>query len=404
MRRFHSIPITLACTLSLFALTACDQGTPSGSGGASGESSETSGGTTVTPATFKPKGEGPMLEIIAETPWVNDSNVTENRTHDFGTIWDTGKFIGAFKFQNVGSETLTIRQVKPGCGCTTLTLDKKVYEPGEEGEIEVVFSPLGKNRQTKGITVFSDSVTEPMVKLKITSFIQEFVKVEPRYMRIDPVRLGLGGRTSFLMKPVGEDYQIDEVLTTSAVGTGADWVTARLMEPGEMRITPTGQEVEVGEDEIAVEMVISPQTPWGGLYVAAEIKGSAIDPRSDERLEHTAKMNLATSVYGDLEASDNMLRANIVRPGAGFSASVTLTNRAGNAFTITNTTIEGALPPTMTINATPVGGSGSTSYKIEVTGQSGSYLGRIDGTAIIETNVPGEERLRIKIAGMIRNI
>lgn len=44
-----------------------------------------------------------------------------------------------FPFVNRGSEPVTIKKVRSSCGCTTVELAKKTYQPGEKGEIIALF-------------------------------------------------------------------------------------------------------------------------------------------------------------------------------------------------------------------------------------------------------------------------
>lgn len=70
----------------------------------------------------------------------------------------TDKSVSAtFKFKNAGSSPVTIKRVRPTCGCTTTELTKTTYEPGESGSIVAHFdigSRVGE--QAKEIIVTSD--------------------------------------------------------------------------------------------------------------------------------------------------------------------------------------------------------------------------------------------------------
>src|SRR6266498_3244827 len=63
-----------------------------------------------------------------------------------GTVYDFGK-IGAgelvkheFVFTNIGTGTLEIKDVRPGCGCTTAGTWDKEAEPGKTGSIPLQFN------------------------------------------------------------------------------------------------------------------------------------------------------------------------------------------------------------------------------------------------------------------------
>src|SRR5258708_9335121 len=50
------------------------------------------------------------------------------------------------RFTNAGPSPVAILDVRPSCGCTTATLAKKEYSPGEPGEIDAKFNFAGHVR------------------------------------------------------------------------------------------------------------------------------------------------------------------------------------------------------------------------------------------------------------------
>lgn len=61
------------------------------------------------------------------------------------------------KLRNAGNKTLEITEVKPGCGCTTAPLDKRVLEPGEVATMDVSLSITGNTgKVTKSIQIKSN--------------------------------------------------------------------------------------------------------------------------------------------------------------------------------------------------------------------------------------------------------
>ncbi len=86
----------------------------------------------------------------------------EKDNHDFGIIKEGEKVSHVFKFKNVGTEPLVIKNVKPACGCTTPDWTKDPVPPGGEGKIEVVFDSQGRTGiQNKSVEVFAN--TDPEV-------------------------------------------------------------------------------------------------------------------------------------------------------------------------------------------------------------------------------------------------
>lgn len=87
-----------------------------------------------------------------------------------------------FKFKNIGDSVITIKEIKPSCGCTTATLEKKTYAPGESGEITATLT-IGSRQglQSKTIRVMTDSEETPTV-LTMKTLIPEIVSIQPSFV------------------------------------------------------------------------------------------------------------------------------------------------------------------------------------------------------------------------------
>jgi len=89
--------------------------------------------------------------------------VFSEEIHNFGSL-KAGEIVSfTFIFRNEGTKTLTITGVDSGCGCTEVKIENKTIEPGQEGQIEVIYNSAGEvGRQLKTITLFSNA--EPAQK------------------------------------------------------------------------------------------------------------------------------------------------------------------------------------------------------------------------------------------------
>lgn len=97
----------------------------------------------------------------------------EKLEHDFGKIFQGEKVSYIFKFKNIGSGELVIKNAAASCGCTVPKFPRDPIIPGESGEIEVVFDSSGRHgKQVKTITVWTNCKDEQL-KLKIKSEIVE---------------------------------------------------------------------------------------------------------------------------------------------------------------------------------------------------------------------------------------
>ncbi len=70
-----------------------------------------------------------------------------------------------FAFKNTGAAPVTIRTLRPSCGCTTAHLEKKTYAPAEAGEVVAHFvfgDRRGPHRKTIEVRT-DDAPTEPVL-------------------------------------------------------------------------------------------------------------------------------------------------------------------------------------------------------------------------------------------------
>jgi hypothetical protein len=92
------------------------------------------------------------------------------------------QLIVKFPFKNTGDKKVTLFGTETECGCTTATLDKKEYEPGESGNITAIFT-VGERvgPQVKQIRVRASDQTEPHV-LTFKTTIAQFARVQPQFV------------------------------------------------------------------------------------------------------------------------------------------------------------------------------------------------------------------------------
>ncbi|MEY4902647.1 MAG: hypothetical protein RLZZ292_462 [Bacteroidota bacterium] len=102
------------------------------------------------PVVEAPKGKGPMAEFIA----------TEI---DYGTITKGGEPLRKFKFKNVGTEPLIIKDAKGSCGCTVPSYSKEPVAPGATSEIEVRYDTQRVGPFSKSVTLTTNEANETRV-------------------------------------------------------------------------------------------------------------------------------------------------------------------------------------------------------------------------------------------------
>jgi hypothetical protein len=80
---------------------------------------------------------------------------------DFGNVVYPSENQHTFKFKNTGEHPLVIESAKASCGCTIPNKPEEPIQPGEIGEIDVIFRPKeGQQGQkvTKRVTIKANTV------------------------------------------------------------------------------------------------------------------------------------------------------------------------------------------------------------------------------------------------------
>lgn len=91
--------------------------------------------------------------------------------YDFGFVTEGEQVTHDFEFENNGSDTLKLLNVKPSCGCTTPNWPRNPFLEGESGEIRVSYNSKGRvGRFQKYITV-SSNATNAELKLVIKGVV-----------------------------------------------------------------------------------------------------------------------------------------------------------------------------------------------------------------------------------------
>lgn len=126
---------------------------------------------------------GAILCALVATASASAQLSWDNRQLDFHPTMQDTNVLARFTFSNIGNQTVTVTSVKSTCDCTTSQLDKRVYLPGEKGEIIANFT-IGKRtgQQQKNILIQTDDQSDPVTQLTMRVFIPELVKITPGFV------------------------------------------------------------------------------------------------------------------------------------------------------------------------------------------------------------------------------
>ncbi|MEM8736946.1 MAG: DUF1573 domain-containing protein [Planctomycetota bacterium] len=147
-----------------------------------------------------------------------------DKTLDLAVEPGAMELVGAFAFTNEGESAVTVTSIRSSCGCTAAALEKKVYGPGESGQITATFT-LGDRvgKQVKKIVVRTDDPATPVTTLTLRADIPRWAELSPRLVmwRADE---------ALDAKTVEVVFHDAEPVVLTAAGTDAEGVTLAVEE------------------------------------------------------------------------------------------------------------------------------------------------------------------------------
>ncbi|MED6335650.1 MAG: DUF1573 domain-containing protein [Planctomycetota bacterium] len=313
-----------------------------------------------------PAVEGPALRFAKEK-------------HEFGEASDTEILRCTYAFENVGTEPVVITRIKASCGCMTTKLPKTRFEPGEGAELELEWEPLGRGRQTKGLTVYSTAFSDGFHRLIATCDVRPFVRVSPALVYFGEVKMGAEHTLRATLTCEDPSFTIESI---SCSNPNVDVTLVEDSSPGPR----------------TVEVTVRDTAPWGQLVgnIKARVRGRV--PPENAEVVHDFQFNSHARIFGDLRTDKTMFAVGKVRPGAELRYEVRLTRASGEAFQLLDLGVDNSVPPGMKVSAEPLAEGG---YKLVLTGSSGTHLGYVRGQVRFATDVPGEPARRLSIAGNV---
>lgn len=114
-----------------------------------------------------------LLTIVSCSQVVGPKISAPLTTHDFGKITQGSVVNYDFEILNNGGDTLVIKDVRAGCGCTAVKPEKNILMPGEQTKILVSFDSKGrKGHQQKYVYITSNDKDSPELRLSFTADIE----------------------------------------------------------------------------------------------------------------------------------------------------------------------------------------------------------------------------------------
>ncbi len=173
---------------------------------------------------------------LSGTAYASPKIVFSEGEYDFGKLEQGKNGEHVFRFSNAGSEPLKIDRIKTSCGCTASSTEKDLIQPGEEGEIKVVYK--SKNRSGpfhQKIRVFTNDPEQQETILEIRGVVElgpaPVIEVGAPYVDLGIIHMSNPAQVALSVRNAGS-----ELLKIYSI---ADYRGGVLFE-GELTITPGG--------------------------------------------------------------------------------------------------------------------------------------------------------------------
>lgn len=306
----------------------------------------------------------------------------EKIVHDFGRVYDIDDLECSFAFRNVSGQPIVIEDVKASCGCTTPTLSKNTFQPGESDVLKAKWDPKGSGRQSKTLTVRSDALQGGAAILTISADLTPFVKSEPIAARFEDVRIGREHKMRLSLSCPDENWQVQSVRASHS------HVQAAIVDerPGGLK---------------DLEVTIMPGAPWGFLTSKVYVEMSGALETGGPPVSHTAELTASATVVGEVRISQPMFSIGKIGPGS-FETELILSREDGAPFEVIEARVNPGGPPVgLRVWAEKGTDRGSFVQRLKLAGETGDYLGYLRGTVEFTTDVPGEAPRTLRFGGNV---
>lgn len=310
--------------------------------------------------------------------------VAEQR-HDFGRLLDTEEGKYTFKFTNTGTGVLTITNVKPSCGCTAATPDKKDYQPGESGEIDVKYNPHGKEgKQSLSVAVSSNDPDKPTLQLQIAADVEPTVKVDPKVVTF--LKLGKQEQKSLDVMVTGRTSDFAVTFATSSDPN----IDVTIGEP--QAVEANGQKLR----QVPLKVTVRPGMPVGRV-------NSTIAIRTNDKRVEMVNVTAVVEILGDVEVSPNPATLGAVKGGQPFSGEVRVATRAKSGFKILGVKQREPFTTKVDVEVRPAEVGREDAYVMTIKGVAPNVKsGPLQGELVVQTDIKGEEEVKVPFYAFVR--
>lgn len=335
----------------------------------------------------QPAGGIPTPEQAKPAEEIKDrpNMVFEEQHHSFGKIPDTDDASHVFKFTNKGNMTLNIVDMHATCGCTLPNMDKKEYQPGESGEINVKYNPRHKRGvQNQTVTITTNDPVNQRIMLTIQADVQPEIAIDPTIAQTGVVHKAEERKLTVTVTMRDPEGQITDITSSEPEKVPMKIIKSEKIElDGKPAFRAT------------IEATVLNTHPVGEVRATGTI-------RTNNKAQPILSFQVLGSVQGDIYMQPARVSFGSVAPGAPIKATAKLTHRDGKAFKVSAVKADSPSGQEFNVTFTPNDPANPTEYTIEVTGTAMNQPKVVRGELLISTDVPMEKEVKLPFFGTIR--
>lgn len=123
------------------------------------------------------KGEVTLKDLksnyTAEQKALSPRLAVGSTSHNFGKLEKGQKAVASFKVRNTGRQPLIIQGVQSACNCVTYRSSVAEIKAGQVATLELTYVPALLKEQTEIVTVTSNDIIMPTLRLTLKADVQE---------------------------------------------------------------------------------------------------------------------------------------------------------------------------------------------------------------------------------------
>ena len=156
--------------------------------------------------------------LIFQVLWGQEVKLLTPTVLDLGKINDDTIATTLIRFQNIGSDTVRVKEVRSSCGCTVPHIEKLLYLPGEIGEIPVEFHSRGYSGTVrKWVKIFFEKGKPSMLRIVLQAEVVPLIEITPMVVNWQGISLkkGLITQQIVLKNNSNKKLKITRILSTN---------------------------------------------------------------------------------------------------------------------------------------------------------------------------------------------